>query len=172
MKPITTTIIAAFITLGAAAQCFNTEEEFKTYFKNNEGKLDPIEGIWLTTVDTSIINPDSVKSSLKFFIIKNKNHFLLCRLQGDGGSSQQISKERFTRKKKEGHYLYSKYSYWKGGGQQRQNGNSFTAPAILTDNRHLKITTERRVKTSVVPNSNSPGVFKEDKYEYMKLFPE
>jgi S1-C subfamily serine protease len=87
MKKVILLFIFLYLSFNHLAQCFQTEEEFKDYYTKNISKLDPIEGIWSVNATFKLFNSDNqlVESKYspqnsKVAIIKEGDHFLLCRL--------------------------------------------------------------------------------------------
>lgn len=87
MKKIILLFITLSLSFNHSAQCFQTEEEFKDYYTQNISKLDPIEGIWSVNATFKLFNTDNrlIESKYspqnsKVAIIKEDDHFLLCRL--------------------------------------------------------------------------------------------
>mgnify|MGYP007105821088 FL=1 len=79
MKKIITIAFTLFFLQIASSQNLSVKDTLINYFTNNNEKLDPVEGIWILNVETSLYTNDSIigYSSNEFLsewaIVKNNN---------------------------------------------------------------------------------------------------
>ncbi len=154
-------ITVIFCGIVSRAQCLSSGEEFMKYFRDNAGALDPVEGVWTTQYDTTRFTPDSIKSAQRFYIIRHKKYFILCRPQQNDLPAGP--RETLKKQKKANTYLYSKTTVTKFANAPSKT-NSFTAEASLINGQRLYVFQE-----FTTGGTNSPVKYHAEKITYVKL---